>query len=416
MESSTQAVAVLGSTGSVGASTLDVLRRNRQNYRVAALAARSSVDTLEAQCEEFQPVFVAMADPQAASELAIRLSRKSIRSEVLRGDDALERIAAHAEIPVVMASIVGFAGVNSTIAAARHGKRILLANKESMVVAGDLLKDAVKKGGATLVPVDSEHNAVFQCLPEAHQLGTSVRSESNIKSLVLTASGGPFRRFSREEMGNVSVAQAVSHPNWDMGPKISVDSATMMNKGLEIIEACFLFDVGEDQVEVIVHPQSVIHSMVRFKDGSVLAQLGKPDMRTPIANALAWPTRIDAGVADLDFCSLSDLEFHAPDENRFPCLRLARQAIRRGHGANVVLNAANEVSVGLFLQERIGFLDIAAVNAFTLENCPSDSPRSVAELQQLDLAARRFTEEFISNGLRPYQKREATKDRHTVCE
>lgn len=392
-------VAVLGSTGSVGMSTLDVLRRNRQHYRVGALAARSSVDKLESQCEEFQPEMAAMSDPQAGEELAIRLARKSIPTEVVRGEGALEQAATHPKVSVVMASIVGFAGVKSTIAAAKHGKRILLANKESMVVAGDLLKEAVRKGNAVILPVDSEHNAIFQCMPESIQLGAAVRDESSIVSLVLTASGGPFYNYSSEDMRHVSVSQALSHPNWSMGPKISVDSATMMNKGLEIIEACFLFDVDEQQIEVVVHPQSVVHSMVRFKDGSILAQLGVADMRTPIASALAWPARIDTGVSKLDFCALTGLDFHAPDETRFPCLRLARQAMRDGNGANVVLNAANEVAVSRFLNERISFADIATVNAHTLANCPSESPCSVAELHKLDLKARGFAEDYIATAL-----------------
>lgn len=395
-----QSVAVLGSTGSVGVSTLDVLRRNMEHYRVAALAANCSVEAIEAQCLEFEPQFAAMSDPVAGDELARRLDRSELNTQVFKGPDALQKIAAHAEIPVVMAAIVGFAGVDSTIAAADHGKRILLANKESMVVAGKLLKDAVVSGGATIVPVDSEHNAIFQCLPLANQRGAPVGDEHQIKSLVLTASGGPFRNSTLENMERVTVQQAVSHPNWDMGPKISVDSATMMNKGLEIIEACFLFGVDESQVEVVVHPQSVVHSMVRFRDGSVLAQLGEPDMRTPIANALAWPMRIDAGVGELDLCALSGLDFQAPDDIRFPCLRLARLAIRDGEGANVVLNAANEVAVAMFLGEKIRFTDIAAVNSFVLQHCPSASPCSVADLQSIDEAARRVAEDYIANGLK----------------
>lgn len=394
-----EAVAVLGSTGSVGTSTLDVLRRNADQYRVGALAAHASVDLIEAQCVEFSPALAAMGDQQAAQELSLRLNRRQLPIEVLQGPDALGRIAAHPELPVVMAAIVGFAGVESTIAAARHGKRILLANKESMVVAGNMLSDAASVGGASIVPVDSEHNAIFQCLPEANQCGAPVAQESRITSLVLTASGGPFRNFSTNAMSDVTVAQAISHPNWSMGPKISVDSATMMNKGLEVIEACFLFGVDESQIEVIVHPQSVIHSMVRFKDGSVLAQLGQPDMRTPIANALAWPSRIDAGVEPLDFYQLAGLEFQQPDEHRFPCLRLAREAIRSGQGANVVLNAANEVAVAMFLDEKIGFTDIATVNAHVLRHCPSASPESIADLHSLDDSARRFAEDYIANGL-----------------
>ncbi len=394
-----QAVAVFGSTGSVGLSTLDVIRRNSQRYAVGAITANKNVDKLEAQCVEFEPLFAAMADPLAAEELKQRLLSRNLTTQVMPGDDALGQIAEDPQMPIIMASIVGFAGLDSTLLAARAGKRILLANKESMVVAGPLLKQAATDGGAAIVPVDSEHNAIFQCLPEANQLGAPVDRAAHITQLVLTASGGPFRAFSAEQMRHVTVKQAVSHPNWDMGPKISVDSATMMNKGLEIIEACYLFGVEESQIEVLVHPQSVVHSMVRYCDGSVLAQLGESDMRTPIANALAWPERIDAGVGQLDFKSLTGLEFEAPDPLRFPCLELARSAMRQGAGANVVLNAANEVAVEKFLEGQIGFTDIAAINAHTLKNCESSEPRSVADLKALDSAARSCADDLITNGL-----------------
>lgn len=393
-----QAVAVLGSTGSIGVSTLDVIKRNQHRYQASAITANKNVEKIEAQCVEFQPRYAAMADPSAAEALKRRLSARNLNTTVLLGEGSLNQIAEDPEIPIVMAAIVGFAGLDSTLVAARSGKRILLANKESMVVAGHLLKQAAKDGNATIVPVDSEHNAIFQCLPKENQLGAAVSEACEIECLVLTASGGPFRQLTTDEMQHVTVEQAVNHPNWDMGPKISVDSATMMNKGLEIIEACFLFGVNEQQIEVLVHPQSIVHSMVRYCDGSVLAQMGESDMRTPIANALAWPQRIDAGVSPLDFKSLAGLEFETPDIHNFPCLDLARQALRVGKGANVVLNAANEVAVARFIDGQVRFVDIAAVNAYTLTHCESSEPHSVADLKALDMAARAYAEEIITNG------------------
>ena len=394
-----QSVAIFGSTGSVGVSTLDVVARNHQSYRVSALCANRNVDLIFEQCVQYEPRFAAMATPEAAEELSIRLNRVDCPTSVITGPTAQDQIAEDPEIPIIMAAIVGFAGLAPTMAAARAGKKILLANKESMVVAGALLTNAARQSGATIVPVDSEHNAIFQSLPMSNQLGGAVSETKNILSLVLTASGGPFRHWTPLQMETATVEQAVAHPNWSMGAKISVDSATMMNKGLEIIEACFLFGVDESCVEVVVHPQSVIHSMVRYRDGSVLAQLGQPDMRTPIANALAWPERIDAGVDPLDFQALTALEFEAPDEGKFPCLALARRALRAGGAATGVLNAANEVAVQQFLDERIGFADICRVNSHTLQHFVAVGAESIAELQQTDLAARRFAEEFISNGL-----------------
>ena len=395
----TQSVAIFGSTGSVGQSTLDVIARNHQQYRVAALCANRNVDLIFEQCVQCEPLFATMAIPEAATELSNRLSRVDCPTEVLTGPLAQDQIAEDPKIPIIMAAIVGFAGLAPTMAAARAGKKILLANKESMVVAGALLTNAARESGATIVPVDSEHNAIFQCLPMSSQLGGAVGEAKDILSLVLTASGGPFRHWTSQQMESATVEQAVAHPNWDMGAKISVDSATMMNKGLEIIEACFLFGVDESVIEVVVHPQSVIHSMVRYCDGSVLAQLGQPDMRTPIANALAWPARIDAGVDPLDFQTLAGLEFEVPDEARFPCLALAREALRAGGAANGVLNAANEIAVQQFLDERIGFADISRVNSYTLRHFDAVSARTIAELKQMDLAARHYAEEFISNGL-----------------
>lgn len=395
----TQSVAIFGSTGSVGVNTIDVIERNRDLYRIAALCANKNVELLFQQCIDSQPKYAAMADTAAAAELSQRLNRVNSQTQVLSNDDAQHQIAADPEIPIVMAAIVGFAGLTPTLVAAQCGKKILLANKESMVVAGGLLTNAARDGGATIVPVDSEHNAIFQSLPMPNQLGAPVGDAKDILSLVLTASGGPFRNWTSEQMEVATVEQAVNHPNWSMGTKISVDSATMMNKGLEIIEACFLFGVDEQQIEVVVHPQSVIHSMVRYRDGSVLAQLGQPDMRTPIANSLAWPARIDAGVDPLDFKKLAALDFESPDEQRFPCLALARQAMRAGGAANGVLNAANEVAVDKFLDEKIGFADIARVNAHTLQQLSIVAADSVDELQRMDATARSCADEFISNGL-----------------
>lgn len=395
-----QSVAIFGATGSVGVNTIDVINRNSDRYQIAALCANKNVDLLFQQCVDHKPRFAAMADAAAACELSNRLRQVDSATVVLVGDDAQDKIAADPDIPIIMAAIVGFAGLGPTLIAARTGKKILLANKESMVVAGRLLTDAARAGNAVIVPVDSEHNAIFQCLPDANRQGASVSEAKEIQQLVLTASGGPFRCWTESQMKLATVAQAVKHPNWNMGSKISVDSATMMNKGLEIIEACFLFGVDESRIEVLVHPQSVIHSMVRYCDGSVLAQLGQPDMRTPIANALAWPARINAGVEPIDFKSLAALEFEAPDYQRFPCLALAREAMRAGNAANGVLNAANEVAVQQFLEERIGFTDIARVNAHTLRNFTPQITNSVAGLQVMDADARGFANDYICNGLR----------------
>ncbi len=399
--STSEAVAIFGSTGSIGVSTIDVIERNPQRYSIGALSAFKNVELLFEQCVGNQPRYAAMADPAAARELALRLSRTPCETVVLQHEDALEQIASDVLFPVVMAAIVGFAGLTPTLAAARSGKRILLANKESMVVAGDLLTSTAKAGNALIVPVDSEHNAIFQCLPDDGHSSESMHED--VDSLVLTASGGPFREWSLEAMEKATVAQAVNHPNWSMGAKISVDSATMMNKGLEIIEACYLFKIDESRIEVLVHPQSVIHSMVRYRDGSVLAQLGRPDMRTPIAHALSWPNRIDSGVEPLDFKMLSGLHFKEPDLQRFPCLQLAREAMRQGNSANGVLNAANEVAVEQFLQERIRFTDIGAVNAHVLRNYRVDTPGSVEGLRTLDQKVRQFANDYIQNGLTPVE-------------
>ena len=390
---SKETVTVFGSTGSIGSSTLDVLERNHERYQVQALTANSDVDAMYRQCLKFKPDTVAMTEPAAANELSDRLTREKSNTRVLSGAASLKEIASDPATDIVMASIVGFAGLESTITAALCGKRILLANKESMVVAGELLTRAVKQGGASIIPVDSEHNAIFQCLPESDDL--SISDHKGVTSIVLTASGGPFREHTLEQMQSVTVDEALSHPNWSMGPKVSIDSATLMNKGLEVIEASYLFGLDESRIEVVVHPESAVHSMVRYTDGSVLAQLGQPDMRTPIANALAWPDRVDAGVEPLDFIRLGSLHFEAPDYQRFPCLGLAREALRRGAGVPGVLNAANEVAVKEFIAGHIKFSDISSVNSHVLSQFPVSVPGSVDDLLDADRSARQFALNYI---------------------
>jgi len=351
-------VAILGSTGSIGLSTLDVVRRHPDRFRAVALAARSNGGRLLEQCLEFRPLVAALVDPVAARRLRQELERHGCPTRVLAGEAGLEAAASLPEAVQVMAAIVGAAGLKPTLAAAASGKRVLLANKESLVCAGRLLMEAVSRSGAELVPIDSEHNAVFQCLPQPAVAGTLA---PGVRRIVLTASGGPLRACSAQALETVTPEQAVAHPTWSMGRKISVDSATLMNKGLELIEACWLFGVDPSLVDVVVHPQSVIHSMVEYTDGSVLAQLGNPDMRTPIAHAMGWPERIDSGVKSLDLVEVGRLDFEAPDLDRFPCLRLARESAEAGGTAPAVLNAANEVAVAAFLEGRLNFTGIAGV-------------------------------------------------------
>ncbi|MBW7925308.1 MAG: 1-deoxy-D-xylulose-5-phosphate reductoisomerase [Burkholderiaceae bacterium] len=358
-----QSLTILGATGSIGRSTLDVVARHPDRYRVFALAAQRRDDALYEQCLRHAPRYAALADEPAARRLSDRLAAEGLDTEVLGGPSALAEVAAHEEVDTVMAAIVGAAGLAPTIAAARAGKRILLANKESLVMAGEVFLRACREGGATVLPIDSEHNAVFQCLPSAGRAGGGC---PGVRRIVLTASGGPFRRASFEQMGDVTPEQACAHPKWSMGRKISVDSATMMNKGLELIEAFHLFGVAAARLEVLVHPQSIVHSLVEYEDGSVLAQMGNPDMRTPIAQALAHPDRIDSGVAPLDLVAIGRLEFEAPDAQRFPCLRLAREALAAGGAAPCILNAANEIAVAAFLERAIRFTDIAAITEAVL--------------------------------------------------
>ena len=384
-------LAVCGSTGSIGVHTLDVVSRNRARYEMFALTAHSDVDGLAAQCRRWRPRIAVMSSESAASRLAAILAEEMPEIEVLAGASGLTQVAMHPEVDYVMAAIVGAAGLMSSLAAARAGKRVLLANKEALVMSGRLFMDAVRDGGAELLPIDSEHNAIFQCLPRTH----SGPVESGVRRVLLTGSGGPFRARDPESLHDVTPTDACAHPNWSMGRKISVDSATMMNKGLEVIEACWLFDMEPESVEVIVHPQSVIHSMVEYEDGTVLAQLGNPDMRTPIAHALAWPDRIDSGVAPLDLVGISRLDFEAPDFDRFPCLRLGFEAARAGGTAPAALNAANEVAVDAFLNGRLRFTRIARVAEATVAACSGEEPRTLDDVLDLDRLARIRAAEFI---------------------
>ncbi|MEP4484121.1 MAG: 1-deoxy-D-xylulose-5-phosphate reductoisomerase [Halioglobus sp.] len=386
-----QRVVVLGSTGSIGASTLDVIRHQRGGFDVFALSANTSVSAMLAQCLEFSPRYAVMADEAAAQSLADQLPCECA-TEVVHGANALEDIVTHEQVDAVLAAIVGSAGLPATLAAARAGKKILLANKEALVMAGHLFMDAVRDSGAVLLPIDSEHNAIFQCLPVNERAKTGL---DGVTGILLTASGGPFRTWTSAEIAAATVEQACAHPNWSMGRKISVDSASLMNKGLELIEACWLFDVPQEQIEVVVHPQSIIHSLVQYADGSVLAQLGNPDMRTPIAYGLGWPERIDSGVAPLDLVAIGQLSFEAPDEGRFPCLRLARESVSVGGTAMAVCNAANEVAVAAFLDHAIGFGDIPHIIESTLGRASIVEPRNLAVVEEADRVARELAIEAI---------------------
>lgn len=390
---SPQRITLLGATGSIGQSTLDVLARHPSRYRVYALTAHRQVDALAALCQTWQPEVAVVATASDAQRLQELLRDGAAATMVRYGAQALADVAAAPAVDTVMAAIVGAAGLLPTLAAVRAGKRVLLANKEALVMSGAIFMEAVAEHGATLLPIDSEHNAIFQCLPN----GTPVSlTAAGIDSLVLTASGGPFLQASAAELAAVTPAQAVKHPNWSMGQKISVDSATLMNKGLELIEACWLFSATPDQVEVVVHPQSVIHSMVRYADGSVLAQMGQPDMRTPIAHALAWPERISSGVAALDFTRMDSLSFEAPDSTRFPCLRLAREAICAGGTWPCVLNAANEVAVAAFLAGELSFQGIAEVIEAVMQQMPVRPASELATILSADQEARACATRYIA--------------------
>jgi len=381
-----QLITILGSTGSIGVNTLDVIARNPDRYKVFALTANRNVDLLQQQCETFKPVFAVMQDEDAAGQLRQVLSGSGI--EVLSGVEGLKSVAAHEDVDCVMAAIVGGIGLAPTYAAARAGKKVLLANKEALVMAGSLFMEAVNQSGCTLLPIDSEHNAMFQCLPVSDRGRFQNHDKDGFSKIVLTGSGGPFLNRDADTLGDVTPEQACAHPNWSMGRKISVDSATMVNKALELIEACFLFGLPESAIDIMIHPQSIVHSMVHFCDGSVLAQMGNPDMRTPIAYGLAWPERMDAGVATLDLAAISTLEFTRPDLVRFPCLRIGREVARTGGSAPVILNAANELAVAGFLAGSLRFDQIPAIIAATLEEQPVSSMATLEEVLAADAAAR----------------------------
>ena len=391
-----QSITILGATGSIGVSTLDVLARHPESCRIYALTAWKSWAKLAEQCLAHQPDYAVMVDSESAQALAKHLSAAGSPTQVLSGEKALCELASAPEVDTVMAAIVGAAGLLPTLAAVEAGKKVLLANKEALVMAGPLFTRAVHEHGATLLPIDSEHNAIFQCLPGHPQVVLAQGlAAAGIKRIILTASGGPFRNTPAADLTKVTPDQACAHPNWSMGRKISVDSATLMNKGLELIEACWLFNARPNQIDILVHPQSVIHSMVEYADGSVLAELGNPDMRTPIAQALAWPERIASGVGSLDLITQGRLDFEAPDPVRFPCLRLAADAARVGATAPTLLNAANEVAVAAFLAERIRFDQIARVIEGVLEKLETAEPDSLAVVQNADSEARTLAQTLI---------------------
>jgi len=387
-----QGITVLGATGSIGESTLKVLASHKDRYKVVALSAHSNFNRLAEQCNEFQARYAVIDDPALAKPLQSALDDLGCRSEVLAGRQALSDVVRLDETEVVMAAIVGAAGLEPTLDAVQAGKRLLLANKESMVIAGELFRKAASEHATTIIPVDSEHNALFQVLPENFASGLE---NVGVEKLILTASGGPFLHTERSTLANITPDEACNHPNWDMGRKISVDSATLMNKGLEVIEARWLFNARPDQIEVIVHPQSIVHSMVSYRDGSVLAQLGMPDMRTPIAHALAWPDRIEAGVERLNLAEQGKLEFYPPDLESFPGLGLAFEVLQAGDNAAVIFNAANEIAVAAFLTERIGFLQIPSVVSAALDACETGKIGNLDEVLEYDRLAREATNRII---------------------
>ncbi|MFZ7217527.1 1-deoxy-D-xylulose-5-phosphate reductoisomerase [Avibacterium avium] len=392
-----QKLVILGSTGSIGTSTLSVIEHNPEKYQVFALVGGRNVQLMVEQCVKFQPTFAALDDESAAKNLKEKLTALGLRTQVLSGQKAICELAAHPEADQVMAAIVGAAGLLPTLSAVQAGKRVLLANKESLVTCGQLFIDEVKKNHAQLLPVDSEHNAIFQSLPPQAQekIGFCPLQELGISKIVLTGSGGPFRYTDLSEFDQITPEQAVAHPNWSMGKKISVDSATMMNKGLEYIEARWLFNASADEMEVIIHPQSIIHSMVRYIDGSVIAQMGNPDMRTPIAETMAYPQRTFAGVAPLDFYQLNGLTFLAPDYQRYPCLKLAIDAFAAGQYATTAMNAANEISVEAFLNRQIKFTDIAKVNTQVVEKISPQQIQSIDDVLDVDKKARALAWQII---------------------
>ncbi len=389
-----QMITVLGATGSIGKSTLDVLARHPESYEVFALTANRQTELMLQLCLKHQPKYAVMVDPACAKSLQEKLSQYSSKTEVLTGAEALCQVASEPEVDQVMAAIVGAAGLLPTLAAAKAGKRVLLANKEALVMSGQLFMQAISENGAQLLPIDSEHNAIFQSLPVNY--GQDEALKKQIRKILLTASGGPFRGWDASQLKTVTPAQAIKHPNWSMGQKISIDSATLMNKGLELIEACWLFDVKASDIEVVVHPESVIHSMVQYVDGTVMAQMGNPDMRTPIAYGLAWPERIESGVESLDFFKLAQLNFEKPDHGVFPALNLCAQAFSQGGTAPAILNAANEVAVDAFLREQISFNAITQLVESALGHCTATAADSIEHVLEADAAARRFVMDQIS--------------------
>ncbi|EXI62900.1 1-deoxy-D-xylulose 5-phosphate reductoisomerase [Mannheimia granulomatis] len=388
---------ILGSTGSIGKSTLSVVDKNKEKYEVFALVGGRNVALMAEQCQQYQPQFAALDDEDAALALKSELSKLKLKTEVLAGQQAICDLSAHPQVDMVMAAIVGAAGLLPTLSAVKAGKKVLLANKESLVTCGQLFIDEARRSGAKLLPVDSEHNAIFQALPpEAQQkVGFCPLSELGVSKIILTGSGGPFRTKPLTEFENITPAQAVAHPNWSMGKKISVDSATMMNKGLEYIEARWLFNASADEMEIIIHPQSIIHSMVRYVDGSVIAQMGNPDMCTPIAHTMAYPNRIDAGVAPLDFFKLKELTFIEPDFSRYPNLKLAIEAFAEGQYATTAMNAANEIAVEAFLNEQIRFIDIVNINRTVVENIAPIQVKEIADVLHIDKLARELAKQAV---------------------
>jgi 1-deoxy-D-xylulose-5-phosphate reductoisomerase len=389
-----QQVTVLGATGSIGLSTLDVIARHPERYQVFALTGFSRLAELQVLCVRHRPRYAVVPDAESALELQNHLRAAGLETEVLVGEEGLCAVSADKAVDCVMAAIVGAAGLKPTLAAVQAGKKVLLANKEALVMSGALFMQAVRQSGALLLPIDSEHNAIFQCLPGDYSRGLQA---VGVRRVLLTASGGPFRETPLAELERVTPEQACAHPNWSMGRKISVDSASMMNKGLELIEACWLFDARPEQIEVVIHRQSVIHSLVDYVDGSVLAQMGNPDMRTPIAHALAWPERIDSGVSPLDLFAIGRLDFERPDEQRFPCLRLAREASQAGGSAPAMLNAANEVAVEAFLQRRIRFTDIARMIESVLNALPVRAVEALDTVFEADTRARELAGQWLAS-------------------
>jgi 1-deoxy-D-xylulose-5-phosphate reductoisomerase len=387
-ENSLIGITILGSTGSIGVNTLDVISQHQDKYRVVALTANTGVERMAEQCKQWQPTYAVMADADSAERLRVELKAEAADVEVLCGDEGLQRVASMDETNYVMAAIVGAAGLLPTLAAAKAGKRVLLANKEALVLSGQVFMDAIHASGAELLPIDSEHNAIFQCMPDDFASGLAA---TGVERILLTASGGPFRTKSLSELHRVTPEQACAHPNWVMGRKISVDSASMMNKGLELIEACWLFNTTPEHIQVVLHPQSVIHSLVEYADGSVLAQLGNPDMRTPIAHGLAWPKRIHSGVASLDLFDIARLDFEQPDLARFPCLRLASEAMQAGGTATAILNAANEIAVAEFLAGQLRFTDIAKLVELALTNITASQADSLDTVLAADRQAREYS-------------------------